>query len=214
MSTETAPPPRPRRRNQAQRSAATRAALLDATLESLVEDGYAGTTTARVSERAGLSRGAHLHHFQTRDALLAAAAQHLTRRRGQELLAAAATLPAGGDRIAQGLDLLWESYADPLYQAALELWTHARTDAALRECLLPVEREFDRQTLELARELFPEAATRPDFDRLLELALATMRGLVVLDTLHPEGRRARKQWAFCRERLAVLLGGGRSETPE
>jgi len=214
MSTETAPPRRPPRRNQAQRSAATRAALLDATLSSLVEDGYTGTTTARVSERAGLSRGAHLHHFQTRDALLAAAAEHLTRRRGQDLLAAADALPAGGDRVGRGLDLLWESYADPLYQAALELWTHARTDEGLRDCLLPVEREFDRQTLDLARHLFPDAAARADFDRRLELALAAMRGLVVLDTLHPEGRRARKQWAFCREQLVALLGDGRSDVPE
>ena len=42
-----------KRRNQAERSAATREALLDATLECLVEDGYANTTTARVAERAG-----------------------------------------------------------------------------------------------------------------------------------------------------------------
>src|SRR3954453_15810636 len=100
----------PPRRNQAQRSAATRAALLDATLECLVEDGYANTTTARVAERAGLSRGAHLHHFRTRDALLAAAADHLTHRRHAQLLAAAEQLPASGDRVGRGLDLLWSSY--------------------------------------------------------------------------------------------------------
>jgi AcrR family transcriptional regulator len=54
------------RRSQAERSAATRDALLDATIVCLVEDGYANTTTSRVAERAGVSRGAHLHHFQTR----------------------------------------------------------------------------------------------------------------------------------------------------
>src|SRR3954471_20612399 len=101
----------PPRRNQAQRSAATRAALLDATLECLVQDGYANTTTARVSERAGLSRGAHLHHFQTRSALLAAAVGHLAARRRDELLAAADALPTGPERVAEGLDLLWASYA-------------------------------------------------------------------------------------------------------
>src|SRR3954469_6197931 len=103
------------RRNQAERSAATRQALLDATLECLVEVGYANTTTARVAERAGLSRGAHLHHFQTRDALVAAAPDHLTRRRGERLLAAADALPEGPDRVGQGLDLLWNSYNNPLY---------------------------------------------------------------------------------------------------
>src|ERR1700712_2169365 len=93
------------RRSQAERSAATREALLDATLKCLVEDGYAKTTTARGAERGGLSRGAPLHHFQTRDALLAAAAEHLTQKRGEHLTRAVAALPASGpDRVAQGLD--------------------------------------------------------------------------------------------------------------
>ena len=83
------------RRSQAERSAATREALLDATIACLVEDGYANTTTSRVAERAGVSRGAHLHHFQTRQALLAAAMERLAERRGAELLAAATKLPDG-----------------------------------------------------------------------------------------------------------------------
>src|SRR3954469_4257520 len=142
------------RRTQSERSAATREALLDATIASLVEDGYANTTTARVSERAGLSRGAHLHHFQTRDTLLAAAADHLTRRRGEHLSAAVDALPPSGpDRVAQGLDLIFNSYNNPLYQATLDLWTHGRTDADLRGHLVPIERRLDRQTVELSRRL-------------------------------------------------------------
>src|SRR3954469_23741665 len=95
-SSNTTSPGRPRR-SQAERSAATREALLDATLECLVQDGYANTTTARVAERAGVSRGAHLHHFQTRQALVAAAIEHLAQRRTRELLAAAADLPPGAE---------------------------------------------------------------------------------------------------------------------
>src|SRR4051812_21778211 len=169
------------RRNQAERSAATREALLDATLACLVEDGYANTTTARVAERAGLSRGAHLHHFQTRDTLLAAAADHLTRKRGEHLSAAVDALPERGpDRIAAGLDLIFDSYNNPLYQATLDLWTHGRTDDELRGHLVPIERRLDRQTIELARRLFPDVADRPDFEPIVELALAAIRGLVVL----------------------------------
>ena len=147
----------PRRRSQAERSASTRQALLDATIACLVEDGYAKTTTSRVAERAGVSRGAHLHHFQTRQALVAAAMEHLAERRGEHLLAAAETLPEGRERIAEGLDLLWSGYASPLYQAALDLWTHARTDPDLRERLVAVERRLDRET---AHRLAP-AVRRP-----------------------------------------------------
>jgi hypothetical protein len=59
--------------------------------------------------------------------------EHLVERRGAELLAAAEDLPEGRERLVQGLDLLWASYANPLFQAALDLWSHARTDPDLRE---------------------------------------------------------------------------------
>ena len=202
-SAATATPPA--RRSQAERSATTRQALLDATIACLVEDGYANTTTSRVSERAGLSRGAHLHHFQTRQALLAAAMEYLAERRAESLLAAAEGLPDGPERLARGLDLLWEGYASPLYQAALDLWTHARTDPELRERLGPVERELDRQTLRVSHMLFGELAERPGFDRLIEMAHATMRGLALLDTLHPGGGRNRRQWPDCRTRLVAMF---------
>lgn len=197
-----------KRRNQAERSATTREALLNATLECLVEDGYANTTTARVAERAGVSRGAHLHHFQTRATLVAAAADHLTLRRGEHLMKAVDALPTGPTRVAQGLDLIWNSYNNPLYQATLDLWTHARTDAELRDHLIPIERRLDRQTMELSRRLFPDAAERPDFERVVELALATIRGLVVLDTLHAGSARASKQWERCRPQLVALFEAG------
>src|ERR1700746_2163134 len=111
------------RRNQAERSAATREALLDATIACLVEDGYANTTTSRVAERAGVSRGAHLHHFQTRNALVAAAVARRPERPHAAPLAAAEKLPSGRERLVQRLDLVWSGYASPLYQAALDLWT-------------------------------------------------------------------------------------------
>jgi AcrR family transcriptional regulator len=193
------------RRSQAERSAATREALLDATIACLVQDGYANTTTSRVAERAGVSRGAHLHHFQTRQALLAAAMERLAERRGAELLAAAAKLPDGRERLEQGLDLLWASYANPLFQAALGLWSQARTDQELRERLVPVERRLDRQTLEITRQMFPALAAQPDFDSLIELAGATMRGLALLDTLQPGRGRNRKQWEYSRARLVELF---------
>lgn len=202
------PSSRPARRNQAERSAATREALLDATIVCLVEDGYANTTTARVAERAGVSRGAHLHHFQTRSALVAAAVEHLARRRGAELLAAADALPAGSERVREGLDLLWSTYAGPLFLGALDLWAHARTDPDLRERLVAVERALDRQTLELARRLFPAAAGRPDFERLVEMSVGTIRGLALLDTLHPGSDRSRGQWSYCRARLVGLFERG------
>jgi AcrR family transcriptional regulator len=190
------------RRSQAQRSATTRTTLLDATIDCLIEEGYASTTTSRVAERAGLSRGAHLHHFQTRNALVAAAVEQLAERWLGELRRASEQLPDGPGRTVAGLDLLWAHYASPLYQAALDLWTDARNDPDLRERLVEVERLLDRQTLELADHLFPP---RADMRELVQLSVATVRGLAMLDTLHPDGARSREQWAFIRPRLAAMF---------
>lgn len=70
--------PGPKRtRTQEERSAATRAALLDATVACLVDYGYASLTTTRVVERAGVSRGAQVHHFPTKAQLVTEAVRHL-----------------------------------------------------------------------------------------------------------------------------------------
>ena len=74
-----------------------RARLLDATVDCLVERGFAGTSTTLVSERAGVSRGAQLHHFPTKNDLVVAAVEHLTEKRGAELAAAAASLRRARD---------------------------------------------------------------------------------------------------------------------
>ena len=62
---------------QAERTAATRLRLMEATVDCLVELGWAGTTTTIVSERAGVSRGAQLHHFPTKQDLVVSAVAYL-----------------------------------------------------------------------------------------------------------------------------------------
>jgi AcrR family transcriptional regulator len=191
------------RRSQAERSATTREALLDATIACLIDEGYAATTTQAVARRAGVSRGAHLHHFQTRTALVGAAVEQLGRRWMNELRAGVAGLPPDGpERTLAGLDLLWAHYASPLFQGALDLWTDARSDDELRQRLIEVERILDHETFEISRDLFPRLVDRDDFETLLQFAVATVRGLAIVDTLHSGGGRSRAQWASIRLRLA------------
>src|SRR5215468_6574679 len=70
-------------RTQEERSAAMRERLLDATIDCLVEYGYSGTTTTRVAERAGVTRGAQVHHFPTKTDLVTAAVRHLATKRAE-----------------------------------------------------------------------------------------------------------------------------------
>jgi AcrR family transcriptional regulator len=195
------------RRTQAERTAATRAALLDATIECLVEDGYAGTTTTRIVERAGVSRGAQVHHFPTKAELVAEAVRHLAERRAEEILAEALQVPARGRlRFERVLDLLWRIHMGPLFAASVELWVAARSDEVLRERLLEVEREMAAITASGVNDLFPELGKVPAFREAVDASLATMRGLALLGFVVGE-REIERRWAGARRTLLAAVEG-------
>jgi AcrR family transcriptional regulator len=64
--------PPPGRRTQAERSSATRRALLDAGRELFAARGFAGAGQEEIVERAGVTRGALAHHFGTKQGLFRA----------------------------------------------------------------------------------------------------------------------------------------------
>jgi AcrR family transcriptional regulator len=180
----------PLRRTQESRSAETRSRVLDATVECLIAFGYSGTTTSAVQERAGISRGALMHHFGSKAELLVAAVRHLAEQRGANLVRQAATLQCEPDRGARAIDLLWETFTGPLFTATLELWVAARTDPELGAAVLEFERSL-RKHLDLAmRHLFGEAiASRPAFADAIELTLQFMRGAALTSILRTDETR-------------------------
>jgi AcrR family transcriptional regulator len=125
------------RRTQAERTAATRAKLVQAAFDCLLEKGYGATTVGAVQERAGVARGTLLHHFPTRAELMIGVVEDIADRRLDVLS------PATGEPAGQGwdavVDLVWRDLQSPAFLAALELWVAARTDAALREALVPIQ---------------------------------------------------------------------------
>lgn len=142
-------PTPPGHRTQAQRRAQTRAALLEATIDCLVELGYPRTSMQEICARAGVSKGAFQHHFTSKTELMAAAVEYLTTRIQEQSAPDAEQLPEGPERIAAAIDLLWTSYSGTLATAAMELWIAARTEPELRRAMRPVDRALGRSTLEL-----------------------------------------------------------------
>src|SRR5262245_12772993 len=94
----------PERRTQAERTAETRGKLLDATIASLVEEGYEATTGRVVTERAGVSRGAQTHHFPLRMDLIVAAVEEIAQRQLDNWARESQALPPGGPRLRGALD--------------------------------------------------------------------------------------------------------------
>lgn len=176
-----------------------RARLLEAAVECLVERGFSGTSTTLVSERAGVSRGAQLHHFPTKNDLVVAAVEHLTEVRGAELRAAAARLPTGARRTRAVLAMLEAHFTSPVFTAALELWVAARTDPALQAAVGPLEQRVGRDAHRLTVEALGADESRPGVRELVQATLDLVRGLGLATTISDDARRRRRildQWAI------------------
>src|SRR5262245_16659803 len=194
-------------RTQQQRREETRRALLDAAVESLIEVGFARTTTLEVQRRADVSRGALLHHFPSKAELLVAAVDHLAEMRARELKALSSQLPpegtehadsasrrSAGERLPGGdartgavLDLLWQCFSGTFFKVSMELRTAARTDPDLRRVLIIAERSLRDRIVAQGRTLFGRAvAEHAGLERALDLTLQLMIGAAMSSVLHGE----------------------------
>jgi AcrR family transcriptional regulator len=194
-------------RTQQQRREETRRALLDAAVESLIEVGFARTTTLEVQRRADVSRGALLHHFPSKAELLVAAVDHLAEMRARELKSLSSQLPPEGTDPADGasrrghadhgpggdartgavLDLLWQCFSGTFFKVSMELRTAARTDPELRRVLTVAERSLRDRIVGQSRTLFGRAvAEHVGLERALDLTLQLMIGAAMTSVLHGE----------------------------
>ncbi|MBC7630126.1 MAG: TetR family transcriptional regulator [Flavobacterium sp.] len=174
--------------------------LMESTVECLVELGWAGTTATDVSRRAGVSRGAQLHHFPSKQALVVAAVGHLTERRRDDMRLAAAELPYDG-RTRAVPEILSQHFTSPVFFAALELWVAARTDAELRVSVGPLERRVGRETHAYAVELLGVDESAGDNRQLVQATLDMLRGLGLAASLSDD----RKRRAAVLDSWAVVL---------
>src|SRR5262245_7152045 len=93
------------RRTQAERSQETRARILQAAAELMHRRGYAHFRTAEVAQLAGVSRGAQLHHFATKEKLVFATLEYV-------FLEAAAKSRGRAQSVRTGADVLEQILAD------------------------------------------------------------------------------------------------------
>ncbi len=171
-------------RTQGERSAAMQRRLLDATVAALCEKGYGGTTTMEVQQRAGVSRGALLHHYASRTDLMVAAVEHLTRERIAEVVSLVQSQAPKKGRLEWAVNVLWGTFQGPLFTASLELWLAARNDHELLTVLLPQERIVGQTIRGMAADLFgAEVSGKPGFSEALEMLLDAQRGAAARSVL-------------------------------
>ncbi|MGK5529707.1 TetR/AcrR family transcriptional regulator [Streptomyces sp. URMC 129] len=187
-----------RRAPQQDRSRATRRKLLDAAVECLVEMGWTGSTVTVVAERAGVSRGAAQHHFPTRESLITAAVEHVTRVRAAEIERELERLEIGTLPTEAVVELIVSWFIGVPFRAALELWVAASADPQLRELVVPLEARTGRMVHRAAVELLGVDESVPGVREMIQATLDMARGLGLANLLTDDSRRRRRivrQWA-------------------
>jgi AcrR family transcriptional regulator len=188
------------------RSIATRTALLDAAVECLCAHGYASVTTTEIAGRAGVSRGAQLHHFPTKAELLAAAVEHLLQRRLQEFGEVLAGAAPRLDRLDAAVDVLWTMFEGPAFAVWVELWIASRTDPDLAATMAEVDRRFTDES----RLMFIEVASGfgaydpKQLEMVRDFTFAVMTG-VALQRLVPRGQRPASDYLDMLKALAPSM---------
>jgi AcrR family transcriptional regulator len=180
-----------RRRTQEERSSTTQAKVIAAAIDCLHRLGYAGTTTAAIASAAGVSRGAMLHHFPSKDELLIAVSSEVLTHSLQGLSAQLLAIEDPKERLLALPELAWNDILTPDYMAWLEIWLGTRGDDQLRAQFGHAYDVVNKQAAQAMRVMAAEAGIK-DFarmERVRTVLLAALRGLAIEGAIVADTRR-------------------------
>jgi AcrR family transcriptional regulator len=185
---------------QEEKSQEARRRIAEAAIDCLVELGYHGSSTTRIVERSGMSRGAMQHHFPSKQDLIVGATDILLEgviRRSEPLLA---DLEARRIGFPELVERLWKHFiGSRRYQAVLELMNASRTDPELQSRITPTLDRWNRIIDERMARLFSSVSGDPsEVALLMQMTRALLRGLALRDggPLPPAMvRRMLERWA-------------------
>jgi AcrR family transcriptional regulator len=184
------------------KSLRTRRRILDAAMRLFAERGYHASSNADVAEAAGLTRGAMLYHFPTREDLVEAAIDHIQQRR-TEAFEAAAREQAEGDATDQAIDAYWELLHQAPFKAFAELEAVARTDPDLARRIAPAQAAFDHAQIgSLSGLLLAGPGAR--FQTGRDLARFMLEGLARSTLTYDQGARAERLLAVIKRITRVM----------
>ncbi|MFD0860185.1 TetR/AcrR family transcriptional regulator [Roseovarius aquimarinus] len=202
----------PRRRTQAERSAATQLKILTVTIELILAKGLKEASTVDIAEAAGVSRGALLHHYPSRQFLMQEALRHLLTREIEEIEVIAGEIRAGRMDVDGFLAEMWRRFSGDLFMVTIEFLTAARTDPAMRDALVPVAWDYNRQLDEIWESLFSDTGSARDTRRIaLNTTLCLLRGMATQSIWRDDPQLFRDMLDFWKTSLGNMLPGPEDE---
>jgi AcrR family transcriptional regulator len=186
------------------KSLRTRARILDCATRLFVEIGYAAATNAKIAEAAGLTRGAMLYHFPTREALVEALVQHLQAARIAMLAEASNRAPPGADLSDHAIDAYWSLLRADAFVAFAELEAAGRTDPAVQAALAPAQAAFDQAQGGLQTSSMLQAGSGPRFQASRDLARFMLEGLARANLAYDADGRVERLLAVIKRATHML----------
>jgi AcrR family transcriptional regulator len=169
------------RLSQQERSARTREKLIAAAIDALYRFGYAATSTTVVAELAGVSRGAMVHQFATKAALMAAVARSTYDSDIAAYRKGLALKKTAREKALALVDIAWLQFSAPSGVAQTEIWMATRSDPELAAVILPLHDEITEMTRQGQGQLMRDAGWRDESQSaaLLALNISALRGLAM-----------------------------------
>jgi AcrR family transcriptional regulator len=164
---------------QQTKSENTRASILEAAVGCFYDLGYGSTSTEQVAKRAGVSRGAMLHHFPSRQQVVREAVRYLNPKRLELFEEQELKINEGAEhsRISEGIDAYWQQLHSPLFTVFHELQVAARTDDDLQEAMALAHQELNESWAKVAVSVFPDLAQSEDFGTAHLLTMFLLEGM-------------------------------------
>jgi AcrR family transcriptional regulator len=174
-------------RTQQQRREETVARLLDASINTIIEVGYARASAAVIAKRAEVSDGALFRHFPTMGDFMAATAREVMRRQLGLFTKQVAEIPASEPALEAALTIMRDVTGNPTNTVMYELLIAARTDEKLKATLREVLTEYARNIYDVARSL-PGADQIPEdtFVALVAILTNTFDGAAIVRAVLPQ----------------------------
>lgn len=180
---------------------------MQATVDCLVERGFDGTSTPEICRRAGVSRGAQLHHYPTKVELLVAAVEFVCDRRHAEFRTLVEAKTSKAKRLDAAFEQLWKIYASPTLIAWMELGVASRTDPILKAEMARVSQRLEDDAEVTLRQFFgiPDGVPAKAAVRMV---LSLLDGLAFRAMIQDD-KAARESLRVFRGLVEPFLGGGK-----
>ena len=167
-----------KRRTQAERSEEMRAKLAKAAFEVIAERGHSAFRTAAVAARAGVSQGAQVHHFATKDGLTLAALDYALSEAFRASVRRLVSIPPGTNPLPYLLSDLREFFLGKHYWVALDIAIDGSKNLALAGDIRQIARSYRGPVYAKWAQVLVDAGWgKNDAEEIVRMIASTLAGI-------------------------------------